>query len=198
MSWGRSWLAVGVVAAGVVAATPSMAAFSLFGFHCCYHMAARSMLPTIPLNQIFAAKAYLESAPPARGDVILFLRLKRGDQPYVKRVVGLPGDSIQMLDGALYVNGKTVKRERVGDFAVTDDAGKTVCRRWHETLPNGVSYDTIDGSDDYALGRTPVFETPPGQYFVLGDWRDNSLDSREQSDFGFVPLADILGKVTAP
>lgn len=185
-------------AAGALASAPAGAAFSLFGYHCCYHMAAGSMLPTMPVNQVFAAEAYSPTDPPQAGDIILFQRPARGPDPYVKRIVGRPGDHVQMIAGALYVNGAAAKRERIGEFVRKTETGPVTSRRWRETLANGVSYDTIDQSDTYEFGNTPVFDMPAGEYFVLGDTRDNSWDSRDPKGFGNVPLSDILGKVKLP
>jgi signal peptidase I len=193
-----SSLVVLAVAASIAATVPAGAAFSLFGYHCCYHMAAGSMLPTLQVNQVFAAEAYSPSNPPEAGDIILFQRPARGRDPYVKRIIGRPGDRVQMIAGALYVNGKAVKRERIGEFVNASESGPITSRRWHETLVNGVGYDTIDQTDTYEFGNTPVFDMPAGEYFVLGDTRDNSWDSRDPKGFGNVPLSDILGKVKLP
>jgi signal peptidase I len=186
------------VAAGVFASAPAGAAFSLFGYHCCYHMASGSMLPTLLPDQVFAAEAYSPSNPAEAGDIILFKRPALGQAPYVKRIVGLPGDRVQMIAGALYVNGKAVKRERIGAFANPLMSGPSAYRRRRETLANGASYQTVDEGDDYDYGNTPVFDMRAGEYFVLGDTRNNSWDSREPRAFGNVPLSDILGKVKLP
>jgi signal peptidase I len=103
-----------------------------------------------------------------------------------------------MIAGALYVNGAAVKRERIGEFVTATESGPITSRRWHETLANGVGYDTIDQSDTYEFGNTPVFAMPADEYFVLGDARDNSWISRDPKGFGNVPLSDILGKVKLP
>jgi len=132
---------------------------------------------------------------PQPGDVAVF-RLPKDDQvDYVKRVVGLPGDRVQMINGLLNINGRPVKRERIEDYVETDDFGRaTRFQHWRETLPNGASYETLQLMDNGFLSNTAVFEVPPGDFFTLGDNRDNSTDSR-LPDVGFVPLDHLIGRV---
>src|ERR1700724_45180 len=119
------------------------------------------------------------ASPPQRGDVVVF-RLPRDDSTdYIKRVIGLPGDRIQMIHGVLNINGEPVKRERIDAFVDTTEAGSAApVRRWRETLPNGVSYTTLDLYDEGFWDNTSVYVVPPGDYFMMGDNRDNSQDSR--------------------
>ncbi|MFL9823284.1 signal peptidase I [Rhodoplanes sp. SY1] len=131
---------------------------------------------------------------PQRGDVVVFRLPKDDSTDYIKRVIGLPGDRVQMVGGLLHINGQPVKRERVSDY-VDEEGGRTVrVRRWKETLPNGVSYETLDLQDNGFLDNTPVYEVPPGNFFMMGDNRDNSTDSRVLSQVGYVPLDNIIGK----
>jgi signal peptidase I len=138
------------------------------------------------------------SAEPKRGDIVVFKLPRDPSTDYIKRVVGLPGDRIQMIDGALYINGTAVKRERVDDFVSTNGFGNTVrVARYRETLPNGVSYLTLDLTANGMEDNTQIFEVPPGHYFMMGDNRDNSTDSRvapTSGGVGYVPFENLVGR----
>jgi signal peptidase I len=137
-------------------------------------------------------------SPPDRGDVVVF-RLPRDDSTdYIKRVIGLPGDTIQMIGGVLNINGVAVKRERIDDFVENEEGrGTSRVKRWRETLPNGVSYTTLDLVDSGINDNTPVYNVPAGHYFMMGDNRDNSTDSRvrpEVGGVGYVPFENLVGR----
>ena len=138
------------------------------------------------------------SSTPERGDVVVFALPKDPTVVYVKRVVGLPGDRVQMKQGLLHLNDVPVKRERVADFAGADLCGPGPAlpiKRWRETLPNGASHETLDCLENGRYDDTNVVTVPAGQFFVLGDNRDNSVDSRMPSSVGYVPLDNVIGRV---
>lgn len=151
---------------------------------------------------------------PEAGDVVVF-RHPTKNVDYIKRVVGLPGDTVQLRDGRLVINGKEVGLERVEDFIeVKEQQGpqgliprcandpvsegdECVKQRFTETLPNGVSHSVLNITDGWVADNTPTFTVPEGQYFFMGDNRDNSEDSRfpqEVGGLGFVPAEYLIGR----
>ncbi|MEC9342373.1 MAG: signal peptidase I [Pseudomonadota bacterium] len=130
---------------------------------------------------------------PRRGDIVVFKLPRDPRVDYIKRLVGLPGDRIQMIDGELHINGEAVRREPKGTW--TDNFGQSR-QVYVETLPNGVSYETIDLNPRSDGDNTQVFEVPPDHYFFMGDNRDNSLDSRwnaQSNGVGYVPFENLVG-----
>src|SRR5690349_19860410 len=115
---------------------------------------------------------------PDRGDVVLFKLPRDNETDYIKRVIGLPGDEIQMIHGVLNINGKPVPKVKTDDFVTTDAPGRERhIARYIETLPNGVSYPVLDLDDDGFLDNTEVYKVPEDHFFMMGDNRDASTDS---------------------
>jgi len=148
---------------------------------------------SLPLSPpLFSGRVF--GSAPERGDVVVFRLPKDDSTDYIKRVIGLPGDRIRMIDGLLHINGTPVKRERVDDFVDDENGGAERVRRWRETLPNGVTYQSLDLQDNGFLDNTQEYLVPPGHYFMMGDNRDNSTDSRVLSAVGYVPFENLVGK----
>lgn len=135
--------------------------------------------------------------PPKRGDVIVFKLPRDNSTDYIKRVVGLPGDRIQVKDSILYINGQPVKRERIEDYVDHEGFATVHEPQYIETLPNGVRHRILQYPEPGPLDNTDVYVVPPDHYFMMGDNRDNSLDSRVPADrggVGFVPAENLVGR----
>ncbi|WP_311028391.1 signal peptidase I [Mesorhizobium koreense] len=150
---------------------------------------SRYSLPFSP--DLFSGRIW--GAAPKRGDVVVFKFPPDPSLDYIKRVIGLPGDRIQMKHDELYINGVVVPRKKIGQINNPDitevDRPVDVYR---ETLPNGVSYDTLDLTPNGLGDDTREFVVPPGHYFMMGDNRDNSSDSR--FSVGYVPAENLVGR----
>jgi signal peptidase I len=155
---------------------------------------SRHSMPFSP--PLFSGRVF--ERPPQRGDIVVFKLPRDGHTDYVKRVIGLPGDRIQMKGGLLYLNGKPVPRTFVG--TTKEDSGYGFIRDisvYRETLPGGRSFLTNDFGSDGELDNTDVFVVPEGQFFMMGDNRDNSSDSRvppEAGGVGYVPAENLVGR----
>lgn len=144
---------------------------------------------------IFSGRVW--GAQPERGDVVVFKWPHDNSTDYIKRLVGLPGDRIQLRSGMLYINGQLVPKRQIEDFALTEPNGRVrKVARYMETLPNGVSYEVLDLEDGKDGDDTNEFVVPSGHYFMLGDNRDNSADSRWWGNrgVGFVPEENLVGR----
>ncbi|MBV9860074.1 MAG: signal peptidase I [Alphaproteobacteria bacterium] len=132
---------------------------------------------------------------PERGDVAVFKLPTDNSTDYIKRIIGLPGDHIQMRDGNLYINDMDhpVPRRKVQDEQCPDRPFE-MCTLYIETLPNGVAHQILKHGDDGPLDNTRVYDVPAGHFFAMGDNRDNSEDSRVLSAVGYVPAENLVGR----
>jgi signal peptidase I len=133
---------------------------------------------------------------PDQGDIAVFRGTFDGSKDYIKRVIGLPGDTVQMKEGRLYINDKLVDRQPMAPFQTRNSFGQTEdVPQYEETLPNGVKHRIIEIAGDHGdLDNTPRYEVPPDHVFMMGDNRDNSADSRVMTEMGYVPFENLEGK----
>ena len=132
---------------------------------------------------------------PRRGDVIVFKLPTNTSIDYIKRLVGMPGDTIQMINGRLYINDEIVPRESKGMTEYKKEGGlKQKVMKYIETLPNGTEHTIYEESDNGPLDNTEKYKIPENHYFMMGDNRDNSQDSRVQSLVGYVPYDNLEGR----
>ncbi len=149
---------------------------------------SRHSLPFSP--ELFSGR--ILASDPVRGDVVVFKTPQDHRTDFIKRLVGLPGDRIQVLNSVLHINGTPVKRERIEDFIErypNGDVRRTP--QYRETMPNGVSYNTLDDGLT-RVDNTEEFRVPVNHYFMMGDNRDHSNDSR--LDVGYVPFENFVGR----
>ena len=133
---------------------------------------------------------------PERGDVVVFKKPTENKVDYIKRLIGLPGDRIQMIGGILHINGKAVERSRIEDLVGPDRFGNVVrSLQYIETLPNGKKHRIVESLGDTGpADNTPEYVVPPEHYFMMGDNRDNSQDSRYLDEVGYVPAENLVGR----
>jgi signal peptidase I len=175
-----------------------------------FHIPSGSMIPTLLVGDYLFVEKYaygysrfsfpfspnifsgrIMGSDPARGDVVVFKLPSDTSVDYIKRIIGLPGDRVQMKKGVLWINGQPVKRERVYDYI--DENGRAVTR-YIETLPNGLEHPILESDEDNGpLDDTPEYVIQPGHYFAMGDNRDDSLDSRT-APVGQVPAENLVGR----
>lgn len=171
---------------------------------------------SLPFNLPILPEARVLAGTPQRGDVVIFKQPPLKELDYIKRVIGLPGDTVQMVNGQLYLNGAPVPKQRIGDFEIEITLntqcysvqfvarrgdGTDICRypRYRETLPNGRNYEVLDLGPREMDSTAPVV-VPEGHLFLMGDNRDNSEDSRFPAEpgrgIGLVPMDNLVGRAS--
>lgn len=169
---------------------------------------SRSMEPTLQMGDFFFAEKWrygwtrygsdvqFNSSAPKRGDIIVYETRNDGPE-FVKRIIGLPGDEIRVQDGQFVINGTPVTRRPLDDVIAPDGLGsEEVLASFAETLPGGPTITVLDSKTPGMMSNTEAVRVEPGHYFVAGDNRDRSLDSRFP-DHGLVPFRNVLGRVGA-
>ena len=156
---------------------------------------------SLPIQITLPETGRVFGGTPKRGDVVVFRWPGDRSQAWVKRVVGLPGDRIQMRQGQLFINDHAaeLKADGIGE-AEDDNGGSEPAHRYIETLPGGVSHEIFKLYDNGRLDNTPEVTVPPGRLFVMGDNRDNSADSRvpvRDGGVGLLPMDDLVGRADA-
>ena len=143
-----------------------------------------------PLGNVWQGRIF--NSPPRRGDVVVFKLPRDPSVDYIKRVIGLPGDRIQMINDRLYINDKIVPQKRASDYIETIDGYQHHVPRYEEDLPGGKKHYILDRDPDGPADNTDVYVVPADHYFMMGDNRDNSDDSR--AGVGYVPAENLVGK----
>ncbi len=157
---------------------------------------SRFSLPWSP--DLFSGRILYSS--PHRGDVAVFRYTRDTSIDYIKRIVGLPGDHVQVRDGQLYLNGVVVPRTDESDYVAIDEQRRELQGRlFTETLPGSggradVAHKILRLTDEGQQNNTPEYVVPPGYFFAMGDNRDDSADSRFMDDLGYVPIENLVGK----
>src|SRR6185295_3392593 len=156
---------------------------------------------SLPIHIAFPETGRVSGAMPKRGDVVVFRWPGDRSQVWVKRVVGLPGDRVQMRHGVLHINGRPVTLKADGVGRTEDEfGGNEPARRYVETLPGGVSHTIFKTVDQNRLDDTTEVTVPKDRLFVMGDNRDNSADSRvpvNEGGVGLLPVDNLVGRVDA-
>lgn len=176
----------GIAVVALIRSPPTTMPFRSFS------IPSAGMVPTLHVGEyLFANMWAFDEEEPARGDVVVFALPRDFSTIYVQRVIGLPGEKVQITKGILHIDGQAVPTVDAGTYELSGKQG----RLKRETLPNGVSVTTLDMTDNSFYDNTPVYQVPQWHYFMLGDNRDNSSDSRALSQVGYIPRANVIGRM---
>jgi len=154
-----------------------------------------SMRPTLSVNDSILVLKY-DNVRPKPGHIVVY-RLPSDGSIYVQRLIAMANERVQMIKGALHLNGQAVMRERMADFEEKIEGATTRVKRWRETLPTGESYETLDLIENGFFDDTAPITVSAGHFFVMGDNRDNSTDSRVPVH-GEVPNGNLIGRAVLP
>jgi signal peptidase I len=190
----RHWYARWYAIVAILLAFPATALLIRTFLYQPFNAPSSSMSPTINVGDYFVVSKFAyDFQSPQRGDVVVFRVKNMDNADFVKRIIGLPGDRVWMKRGLLYINGHAARVRRISDFAESCIVKSCDIPQYVETLPGGRTERILDLVPDGPMDDTLVFSVPADSYFVLGDNRDNSMDSRSDQ-VRFVPRGSILGR----
>jgi len=150
-----------------------------------------------PFDPEFTSESRMLEGAPERGDVAVFTLPYKNDTDFIKRVIGLPGDTVEVRRGRLYINGRLVDRRFIREVVYTTYQGQQArAKEYEETLPDGTKHRIYERSDNFPYDNTPIYKVPADHYFMMGDNRDRSEDSRARgiNPMGFVHKKYLVGR----
>ena len=162
-----------------------------------YSMPSSSMEPTLLVDeQVIVKKNYYKENEPTYGEIVIFT-LPKENSVSIKRIIGLPGDKIQITNGQIILNNTKIIREKTDDFIDIDKNGNLKKIRKYKEYFKNIDFEVLDLVDNWTADNTEVYEVPTNHFFVMGDNRDMSRDSRFVDLVGYIPKENILHKVVS-